>query len=140
MEPGMVTLSPQQKLDAAKKNAASSLGLLERANAWLHANPDAEDRWARLDAVAKRFEVSFEYVWKTLKAALEFQGTEAFGPRDSITLSGTYQWIDDLEVWAEFLQARNAGVHDYFALSEEEYAKIAERFLQEARLVLAKLP
>ncbi|MBX2993071.1 MAG: nucleotidyltransferase substrate binding protein [Bacteroidetes bacterium] len=136
----MVTLSPQQRLEAAKQKAASSLLQLETTIRWLHANPEADDRWGRLDAVAKRFEVSFEYVWKALKAALEFQGTETFGPRDSITLAGTYQWIDDLELWAEFLQSRNAGVHDYFALSEEEYAKIAERFLSEARSVLLRLP
>ncbi|MFQ6116096.1 MAG: nucleotidyltransferase substrate binding protein [bacterium] len=133
-------MKSKNKLDSSKKNAVESLAQLEHAFKWLDAEPKAKDRWGRLDATAKRFEVSFEYVWKALKSALEFQGEEVYGPKDTITLAGSYQWIDDIEEWAEFLQARNAGVHDYFGLSSEEYAKIARRFLKEAQSVLKRLP
>jgi nucleotidyltransferase substrate binding protein (TIGR01987 family) len=130
----------REKADAAKSKASESLQRLEQTFQWLDADPQADDRWGRLDATAKRFEVAFEYVWKALKAALQYQGEEVYGPKDSISLAGTYQWIDDVETWAEFLQARNAGVHDYFGLSEEEYMEIARRFLGAAREVLERLP
>jgi len=75
----MADISSQQRLDAAKKKAIDSLNRLEKTIAWLHAGPTAEDRWGRLDAAAKRFEVSFEYVWKAFKAALDHKGEEAYG-------------------------------------------------------------
>ena len=128
------------KLSAAKRSALESLERLNKTLDWLDSEPQAADRWGRFDAVGKRFEVSFEYVWKALKAALEYQGEEVFGPKDSITLAGTYQWLEDLEDWAEFLEARNAGVHDYFSLTPEEYVNIARRFLKSARIVLNRLP
>ncbi|MDZ7292417.1 MAG: nucleotidyltransferase substrate binding protein [candidate division KSB1 bacterium] len=136
----MVAKGSKEKLDATKRKALESLQRLEQTLLWLDREPQADDRWGRLDATAKRFEIAFEYVWKTLKAALEYQGVDVYGPRDSIALAGTYQWIDNVEEWAEFLQARNAGVHDYFGLSEEEYAEIARRFLIAANNVLECLP
>lgn len=132
-------VSPE-KAETTKQKALEALQRLEQTLAWLDAQPEANDRWGRLDATAKRFEVAFEYVWKALKAVLQYQGEEVYGPRDSISLAGTYQWIDDVETWAEFLQARNAGVHDYFGLEDEEYAEIARRFLAAARKVLERLP
>ncbi len=129
-----------EKRNAAKAKAEESLQRLAATLAWLDAEPAASDRWGRLDAAAKRFEVAFEYVWKALKAALEMQGEEVFGPKDSISFAGKYRWIDDVEMWAEFLQSRNAGVHDYFGLTEDEYADIARQFLKEAKKVLKQLP
>lgn len=136
----MVSKGAKEKLDGAKRQASESLQRLEQTLQWLDADPQAKDRWGRLDATAKRFEVAFEYVWKALKAALEFQGEEVYGPRDSIALAASYQWIDDVEQWAEFLQARNAGVHDYFGLTPDEYAEIARRFLSSAKDILARTP
>lgn len=121
-------------------SAYASLDALLKSIEWLDAEPTALDRWGRLDAVAKRFEVSFEYVWKALKVALAKEGEEVYGPKDTIQKAGTYQWIQDIEDWIEFLQARNAGIHDYFGLSSEEYAEIARRFEKVARLTLSRLP
>jgi hypothetical protein len=39
-----------------------------------------------------------------------------------------------------FLETRNAGVHDYFGVSEDEYADAARMFLKDARTVLQRLP
>ena len=90
--------------------------------------------------MAKRFEVSFEYVWKALKVVLEMEGEEVYGPKDTIQKAGVYKWIQDIKDWIEFLQARNAAVHDYFGLSSEEYADIARRFEKTARHTLNRLP
>jgi nucleotidyltransferase substrate binding protein (TIGR01987 family) len=105
-----------------------SLEELHKALNYLDLDTTAKDRWVRLDAVAKRFEVSFEYFWKFLKAAGEYQGSEIPGPRPAILEAIRYGWIQNREIWAGFLEARNAGVHDYFGLSSEEYAGIARNF------------
>ena len=123
-----------------RESANEALDALSKAIEWLDAQPDAPDRWARLDTVAKRFEVSFEYLWKALKVALEKEGEEVYGPKDSIQKAAGYQWIKDIEDWIGFLQARNAGIHDYFGLASEEYAEIARRFEEAARPVLSRLP
>ncbi len=132
--------SLKSKLDAAKKKAADSLGKLDRAMRWLEMDSHASDLWVRQDAVAKRFEVAFEYTWKCFKAALDLQGVDAYGPKDSISSALTYKWIDDAEKWIVFLETRNAGVHDYFGLSQDEYTATAKAFLTEARNSLLKLP
>lgn len=122
------------------ESAYASLDALFKAIEWLDEGPAAQDRWGRLDAVAKRFEVSFEYVWKALKVVLEMEGEEVYGPKDTIQKAGVYKWIQDIKDWIEFLQARNAAVHDYFGLSSEEYADIARRFEKTARHTLNRLP
>jgi hypothetical protein len=64
----------QKRLEASKQKAADSLQKLARSMQWLDADISAADRWARFDAVAKRFEVAFEYTWKAFKAALDSLG------------------------------------------------------------------
>jgi hypothetical protein len=46
----------------------------------------------------------------------------------SLRMHHSYIWIQNREIWAGFLEAGNAGVHDYFGLSSEEYAGIARNF------------
>ncbi len=116
-------------IDAYYQSSARSLDDLKKAIEYLDKDKDAEDRWVRLDAVAKRFEVSFEYFWKFLKAAGEYQGSEVLGPRPAILEAARYGWIENKENWAGFLEARDAGVRDCFGLSSEEYAEIARSFL-----------
>lgn len=99
-----------QKSQAIYQKAKESLEKLQRAIQHLYADKNASDRWIRLDAVAKRFEVAFEYVWKAFKAELECRGEDVVGPKDSITIAAKYKWIEDIEKWIVFLQTRNAGV------------------------------
>ena len=68
----------------ARRSALEALDGLDAALEWLDSDPQASDRWGKLDAVAKRFEIAFEYVWKVLQATAEWQGTEAPGPRLAI--------------------------------------------------------
>ncbi len=117
-----------KELRSYYETAIRSLDELNKALEYLDQDKTAHDRWVRLDAVAKRFEVSFEYLWRFLKAAGEFQGSEVPGPRPAILEAARYGWIENREGWAGFLEARNAGVHDYFGLSSEEYAGIARSF------------
>ncbi len=91
------------------------------------------------DAAVKRFEVAFEYAWKLMKAAAEFQGSEAFGPRPAIQEAIRYGWIDDPEFWAAALDARNASVHDYFGIGNDAYLKIISEFLEKSEKLLATI-
>lgn len=83
------------------------------------------------DAAIKRFEVAFEYSWKLMKAAVEYQGAEAFGPRPAIQEAIRFGYIKSPESWAQALDARNASVHDYFGITVVEYLKIIRRFVKE---------
>lgn len=86
------------------------------------------------DAVAKRYEVAFEAIWKLFKLVAEEQGTEAPGPKPAISAAFRYRWIKkDPEVWQAFLEARNSGVHEYFSLPKGEYFGLVRRFLPLAR-------
>lgn len=84
------------------------------------------------DACVKRYEVLFEYTWKLLKIASEYQGQEAPGPRPAIQEGLRFGWIEDPEFWADALDARNGSVHDYFGVTQQEYLNIMNRFVKEA--------
>jgi nucleotidyltransferase substrate binding protein (TIGR01987 family) len=91
------------------------------------------------DAVIKRFEIAFEYCWKLLKAAAEYQGVEANGPRPAIQEAVRFGWIKEPEFWAEALDARNGSVHDYFGISRNQYMKLIKRFSDEIDLIIAEI-
>ena len=89
-----------------------------------------------VDAVIKRFEIAFEYCWKLLKLAAEYQGVEANGPRPAIQEAVRFGWIEDPEFWAEALDARNGSVHDYFGVSRSQYVKLVRKFSKEIDRIL----
>ena len=91
------------------------------------------------DAIIKRFEVAFEYAWKLMKAAAEYQGTEAAGPRPAIQEAVRYGWIDDPEFWADALEARNGSVHDYFGMTKVRYLAIIREFARKADGLVVKV-
>lgn len=82
------------------------------------------------DAVIKRFETTFEYWWRMVKAAASLQGSEAPGPRPAIQEAIRFGWIDDPEFWAEALDARNGSVHDYFGIGRDDYFRIVRKFVK----------
>lgn len=101
--------------------------------------PDHNRRAFYLDGIIKRYEVLFEYTWKMLKAAADFQGAEAPGPRPAIQEAYRFGWIDDPDFWALALDARNGSVHDYFGITRDEYLDIIKKFSVEVENVIKKL-
>jgi len=91
------------------------------------------------DAVIKRFEVSFEYSWKLMKVAAEYEGSEAPGPRPAIQEAVKYGWIDDPEFWAYALDARNGSVHDYFGITHEAYYDLVRNFVTKLDGMIGKI-
>lgn len=65
------------------------------------------------------FEYCFELAWKIMKRFLEARGKIANSPREAFRMSALEGFIDDPELWFEFLKKRNLTVHSY----EEEEAK-----------------
>ena len=121
-----------ERLRAAIDACAESLNELRESLEVLdESSAKDEERLARIisDAVVKRFEVAFEYAWKLMKTAAEYQGDEVFGPRPAIQDAIRYGWIDDPDFWANALEARNGSVHDYFGLSHEAYFAIIKKFV-----------
>lgn len=95
------------------------------------------DEPAAFLAVAKAFEISVEYGWKELKRRLEEKGIEdLFAPKDVIRKAAQAGIIEDAEQWLDYIDARNASVHDYYGMTQAEYVKLARAYLKDAARVL----
>lgn len=123
-------------LDAFRESISSLQESLDAINAL-----STDDKYYDIfyDAAVKRFEIAFEYCWKLMKAAVEYEGGEAFGPRPAIQESVRLGWIDDPEFWADALDARNGSVHDYFGISRTNYIKIMKKFIRKSEELAAKI-
>lgn len=82
-----------------------------------------------VQGIAKAFEVAVEYGWKYLKQAVNEEGLEAYGPKDSIRLAARMGLIDDPDGWIDAVNTRNLSVHDYISIPEEELIPAAKSFL-----------
>jgi len=90
----------------------------------------------RLAALAKAFESTFEYLWKHLKREADRAGLEAYSPRDALRGAAQLKVIDDLELWFEFLNARNLSVHDYVGMDDATVLALVRRFRDEVARLL----
>lgn len=94
------------------------------------------DETAAFFALTKAFEVAVEYAWKELKRRLEEKGVDdVFAPKDVVRKAAQVGLIEDAEGWLDFIDARNASVHDYYGMTESEYVKLARAFLKDARRI-----
>jgi len=73
-----------------------------------------------IDLTIKRFEFSYEALWKTLKRFLEHSGIEAKTPRDIFKEAYSVKWIDNGEIFLDMLEDRNATSHEYNEKKAEE--------------------
>ncbi len=90
----------------------------------------------RLAALAKAFETTFEYVWKHLKREADEAGLEAYSPRDALRFAAQLKRIDDLEMWNQFLNARNLSVHDYVGMDDATVLQLVHRFRDEVKRLI----
>lgn len=125
----------RQSIDYARQ----ALDALRDTVGWVEACTESPERGRRVDAVAKRFEVSFEYLWKALQSAARYKGDEVLSPRDAIQSAHKLKWLTDVEEWAHFLEARKCGMQDYFGFGSEEYFAVAKDFLTAAVVVIRRL-
>jgi nucleotidyltransferase substrate binding protein (TIGR01987 family) len=71
--------------------------------------------------IIQAFEYNFELVWKIMKRLLEARGKIANSPKETFRMSALEGFIDNPELWFDFLKKRNLTVHTY---EEEEINKI----------------
>lgn len=83
-------------------------------------------------AMTKAFEVAVEYAWRHLKKRVEDEGLDCPSPKAAVREAARIGIIADPSLYVEAINARNASVHDYFGISDEEFLNLAERFLKHA--------
>jgi nucleotidyltransferase substrate binding protein (TIGR01987 family) len=89
-------------------------------------------------ALAKTFEVSFEYLWKYFKQLGSREGFEIYSPRDAIKSALSMKLISDPPRWETYLSHRNLSVHDYIGLDSEETPVIVRDFLKDVNRIVFK--
>ncbi|MFH0938881.1 MAG: HI0074 family nucleotidyltransferase substrate-binding subunit [Planctomycetota bacterium] len=75
------------------------------------------------DAVIKRFEFTYELLWKTYKKIARSQKLDFFNPKACFQFAFKSGLIEDEALFLEIIDARNKTTHVY---SEEEAQKIYE--------------
>ncbi|MFZ4405148.1 MAG: nucleotidyltransferase substrate binding protein, partial [Pseudobdellovibrionaceae bacterium] len=88
-----MSLSFQQTLDALK-NLESALKIL---------SPSDLER----DGTVQRFKYSYEALWKLAQKVLQDHEVKVEYPKAVFRELGRLGWIDNVEEWLEFQQARN---------------------------------
>lgn len=119
----------------SNKKLDDSLKLLKKAIRRYRREPQDKFVFA---GFSKCFEVAFEYIWKYLKSLASEAGMEVYSPRDSIKGAAQLGIVEDLELWNQFLNARNLSVHDYISIDDKDLVPLVERFLKEAGKILKK--
>lgn len=97
-----------------------------------------ETVWTR-DATIKRFELTFEQIWKTLKRILNKQGIEVNSPRETFRIAAREGLIENPRLWFHFLENRNLAAHTYNEeMAETLYAQLPE-FQKEIEIVCERI-
>lgn len=84
-------------------------------------------------ALAKAFEVAFQYIWKYFKEQSSKAGYEIYSPRDAIKAALEMKLIFDAEQWNTYLSHRNLSVHDYVGIDCKETPQVVELFLKDLK-------
>ncbi|MCX7338239.1 MAG: HI0074 family nucleotidyltransferase substrate-binding subunit [Alphaproteobacteria bacterium] len=71
------------------------------------------------------FEYCFELSWKIMRRFLEKRGQVVNSPKETFRVAALEGFIDDPELWFEFLKKRTMAVHTY---EEDEAEKVAATF------------
>lgn len=86
-----------------------------------------EESDIKRDAVIKRFEFTYEFLWKVYKKIARSQKLDYFSPKSSFQFAFKSGLIEDEDLYLEIIDARNKTTHVY---SEEE-AKEIYNFIKE---------
>lgn len=95
------------------------------------------------DATIRRFEFTFELVWKTLKLFLEHQGHECPSPRATLKKAfqeGLISTPEEADVWSQMLEDRNLTTHAYDqALARRIYRHIVGEYAARLRAMADRI-
>lgn len=79
------------------------------------------------------FEYCFELTWKIMKRLLEERGLIANSPRETFRLAALEGWIQDPELWFDFLKKRKMATHTYKLDQAEAVIAICPAFSEAIR-------
>jgi len=97
---------------------------LSEASQRLKEASELESTRIHKDATIQRFEFTFELAWKTMQEYIRDQGLDCKSPKSCFGTAAEIGLIKDLEIWFEYLKARNFIAHTYNEkLADEVYSK-----------------
>lgn len=85
------------------------------------------------------FEYCFELCWKIMKKLLEIRGNIVNSPKESFRMAALEGFINDPEVWFNFLKKRNLTVHSYNSEYADEVLSICDSFSYEIKAFLQNI-
>lgn len=122
-----------------KEKLTSQFKQLEKASNRLAETLALRPTQVHQDATIQRFEFTFELAWKAIQSFAFQKGIQVVSPKDTIRIAAQLGLIEDVEMWFDFLDARNMSSHIY----NEKMAKLvyqqAKKFLPEVEKLIEKL-
>ncbi len=95
---------------------------LSKANQKLKEASGLELTEINRDAAIQRFEFTFELAWKTIQEYIRDQGLDCKSPKSCLRTAAEIDLVENIEIWFEYLKARNLIAHTYNEkLSKEVY-------------------
>jgi len=91
------------------------------------------------DGVIKRFEFTFELVWKAIQEYARFSGLEVVSPRDAFRVAADLKLIENPEDWFVFLKDRNETTHLYNEDQAKEIFLHIPDFIKKVEVLILKL-
>jgi nucleotidyltransferase substrate binding protein (TIGR01987 family) len=89
--------------------------------------------------IIQAFEYCFEISWKIMKRLLEERGKIANSPRETFRMAALEGFINDPEIWFEFLKKRNITVHTYNQEEASEVLSVSASFSLEVKSLLKNI-
>ena len=85
------------------------------------------------------FEYCFELTWKTMRRLLEERGTITNSPKETFRKAALEGFIEDPELWFDFLSKRNITVHTYNADEADAVLAICPSFSGQVKAFLKRM-
>ena len=115
---------------ASNEEIQSLFGQFKKAHSRLkEAIEIKEESDIKRDAVIKRFEFTYELLWKTYKKIARLQKLEYFNPKACFQFAFKSGLIEDEGLFLEIIDARNKTTHVY---SEKEAKEIYDFIIEKA--------
>jgi nucleotidyltransferase substrate binding protein (TIGR01987 family) len=87
----------------------------------------------------QNFEFTFELAWKAMQRLLKLRGVDTGSPNQVFRAAIKEGFIENFELWNEFLKKRNLTVHTYNESTAEEVYASAKAFLPVVSELLSRL-
>lgn len=121
-----------------KVDISSLINALDALSDGLKAEPKND---LERDGVIQRFEFTFELSWKIIRKCLIAMGRidVSGSPKPILREALKENFIQDLDSWFKFLEARNIISHIYNKEEAEKVYRVAKTFPEKVSLLIQKL-